>query len=121
MSSKEMPVCEVPCTHEDLIRHVQKEMPSVEKLYDLSDLFRIFGDSSRIRILYLLSVSDMCVCDMASLLDLTISAVSHQLRLLKQARLVRYRKSGKTVIYALDDDHVKSILSQGMDHINETK
>ena len=117
----EVPVCETFCKHDDLLSEVEKKMPSIEQLYDLADLFRIFGDTSRIRILSLLSLHEMCVCDIATALELTVSAVSHQLRILKQARLVRYRKSGKSVIYALDDDHVKSILLQGIEHISEDK
>lgn len=121
MNQKNAPVCEETRTHKEIIDQAQLNLPPQEQLYDLADLFRIFGDSSRIRILSLLSIHEMCVCDMAAILNMTISAVSHQLRILKQARLVRYRKSGKSVIYALDDDHVKSIILQGMEHINEDK
>jgi ArsR family transcriptional regulator len=90
-----------------------------DQLYDLADLFRMFGDTTRIRILYLLFESELCVCDLAKLLGVTQSAVSHQLRALKDAKLVRFRRAGKTVFYALDDDHVRSILALGMEHILE--
>ena len=90
-----------------------------EELYDLAELFRIFGDSTRIRILYVLFESEMCVCDIAQLLGMTQSAISHQLRLLKNARLVKARREGKTVFYALADDHVKTIIGQGLDHVRE--
>ncbi len=90
-----------------------------ELLYDLAELYKIFGDSTRIRILYALFEKEMCVNDIAESLSMTMSAISHQLRILKQARLVRYRKDGKTVFYALADDHVKSIMEMGMEHISE--
>lgn len=90
-----------------------------EKLYDLADLFRLFGDSTRVRILYALIESPLCVCDIAGRLDMTQSAISHQLRLLKQAKLIKSKRSGKAVMYSLADDHVRTILGQGMDHIRE--
>ncbi len=111
--------CDEFCTHADLIGKVKPELPEEEKLYDLAELFKIFGDSTRIRILYVLFESEVCVCDIAEVLGMTQSAISHQLRLLKQAKLVRSRREGKTVYYALADDHVRTILGQGMDHINE--
>ena len=94
-------------------------MPDDEVLYELADLFRVFGDSSRIKILYALHDSELCVQDLANAVQLSQSAVSHQLRVLKDSKLVRFRRDGKTVYYALDDDHVRSILSMGMDHIEE--
>ena len=94
-------------------------MPDDEVLYELADLFRVFGDSTRIKILYALFESELCVGDLAQLLDVSQSAVSHQLRVLKDSKLVRFRREGKTVFYALDDDHVRSILSMGIDHIEE--
>ena len=94
-------------------------MPEEEKLYDLAELFKVFGDSTRIRILYALFESEMCVFDIAQLLSMTQSAISHQLRILKQARLVRNRREGKQIYYSLADDHVRTIIGQGMDHINE--
>jgi DNA-binding transcriptional ArsR family regulator len=97
----------------------QKRDLDDERLYDLADLFRLFGDSTRVRILYALLDNPLCVCDIAASLNMTQSAISHQLRLLKQAKLVRARRSGRTVSYSLADDHVRTILGQGMDHIGE--
>ena len=94
-------------------------MPNEELLYDLAELYKVFGDSTRIKILYLLFESEMCVCDIAQILNMSISAISHQLRVLKQAQLVRFRRDGRTVFYALADDHVRTILGQGMEHICE--
>ena len=111
--------CDETCLHREIVERVQPELPDEESLYDLAELFKVFGDSTRIRILYLLFESEMCVCDMAALLNVTQSAVSHQLRILKQARLVRNRREGKTVYYYLADDHVRTIIGQGMDHIRE--
>lgn len=111
--------CDLPCTHEDIIERVRAELPDEDTLYDLTELFRIFGDSTRVRILYLLFASEMCVCDMAALLGLTQSAVSHQLRALKNVRLVKARREGKTVFYSLADDHVKVIINQGLEHVRE--
>ena len=95
------------------------DMPDDEVLYELADLFRVFGDSTRIKILYALHDNELCVQDIANAVALSQSAVSHQLRVLKDSKLVRFRREGKTVYYALDDDHVRSILSMGMDHIEE--
>ena len=111
--------CELMCAHEEIVEKVQKEMPDEDTLYDLTELFRIFGDSTRIRILYVLFEAEMCVCDIAALLGMTQSAISHQLRALKNARLVSSRREGKTVFYALADDHVKTIIDQGLEHILE--
>ena len=88
-------------------------------LYDLADLFKIFSDTTRIKILYVLSEHSMCVCDIATLLNMTVSAVSHQLKILKTAKLVKHKKEGKTVFYSLCDDHVKTIINNGLEHINE--
>ena len=111
--------CDSICPHEDIIARVRAELPDEDTLYDLTELFRIFGDSTRVRILYLLFASEMCVCDMAALLGLTQSAVSHQLRALKNVRLVKARREGKTVFYSLADDHVKTIINQGLEHVRE--
>lgn len=111
--------CDEICTHGEIIGAVRPEMPVDEKLYDLAELFKIFGDTTRIRILYVLFEAEMCVCDIAEVLQMTQSAISHQLRLLKQAKLVRNRREGKTVYYALADDHVRTIIGQGMEHIEE--
>jgi ArsR family transcriptional regulator, lead/cadmium/zinc/bismuth-responsive transcriptional repressor len=111
--------CDCNVIHEDIVNTVRKKMPSEENLYDLAELFTVFGDTTRIRILWALAASEMCVCDIAVLLNMTQSAISHQLRVLKQARLVKYRKDGKVVYYSLDDAHVKQIFDQGLVHINE--
>ena len=111
--------CEFILAHDEIVEKVQKEMPSEDTLYDLTELFRIFGDSTRIRILYVLFEAEMCVCDIAALLGMTQSAISHQLKALKNARLVKSRREGKTVFYALADDHVKTIIDQGLEHILE--
>lgn len=94
-------------------------VPEDEVLYALADLFRVFGDSSRIKILYALHDTELCVQDIAAAVQMSQSAVSHQLRVLKDSKLVRFRREGKTVYYALDDDHVRSILSMGMEHVEE--
>lgn len=111
--------CELMCAHEEIVEKVQKEMPDEDTLYDLTELFHIFGDSTRIRILYVLFEAEMCVCDIAALLGMTQSAISHQLRALKNAKLVTSRREGKTVFYSLADDHVKTIIDQGLEHILE--
>ena len=105
--------------HEDVIEDVQKKLPKDEKLYDLAEFFRVFGDSTRIKILYVLLQSEMCVYDIASLLGMTQSAISHQLRVLKQMQLVKFRREGKTIFYSLSDSHIETILNQGMEHICE--
>lgn len=117
--SDTVPHCETIQAHEDIITKVMEQMPDEELLYDLAELFKVFGDSTRIKILYLLFESEMCVCDIAQLLNMTVSAISHQLRVLKQSQLVRFRRDGKTVYYSLADEHVRSILAQGMDHVCE--
>lgn len=105
--------------HSDVIDKVNETMPEEEILYDLAELFKIFGDSTRIKILYVLFESEMCVFDISQLLNMSMSAISHQLRILKQAQLVKFRREGKTVFYSLADDHVRTILGNGMDHICE--
>ncbi|MBP3602754.1 MAG: helix-turn-helix transcriptional regulator [Lachnospiraceae bacterium] len=105
--------------HEDIVQQVNQEIPDEEMLYDLADFFKVFADSTRIKILYVLLCSEMCVCDLAQILNMTQSAISHQLRTLKQMDLVKNRREGKTIFYSLADEHIKSILSQGMEHINE--
>ena len=114
----EVPV-NAAATGEALRARVQDEMPDEESLYDLAELFKVFGDTTRIRILYVLFESEMCVCDIAAVLSMTQSAISHQLKVLKQARLVRSRREGKQIYYFLADDHVRTIIGQGMDHVNE--
>ena len=111
--------CDFIHAHEDIVEQVRQRMPGEDALYDLTELFRIFGDSTRVRILYVLLESEMCVCDIAVLLGMTQSAISHQLRALKNARLVKSRREGKTVFYSLTDDHVKTIIDQGLEHVSE--
>ncbi len=121
MAKKIQPIerCDCNVIHEDILNQVRDKMPREESLYDLAELFKVFGDSTRIRILWALHESEMCVCDIAVLLNMTQSAISHQLRVLKQANLVKNRKEGKGVYYSLVDDHVREIFDQGLIHINE--
>ena len=107
----EVECCEFLQVHQDVVDEVIKRMPDEDLLMDLSELFKVFGDSTRIKILYVLLESDMCVCDLAQILNMTQSAISHQLRILKQSKLVKNRREGKTVIYSLADGHVRSIIS----------
>ena len=95
------------------------QVPTEEELYDLAELFKVFGDSTRIKILYVLVESDMSVGDIAQALNMTQSSISHQLRVLKQSRLVRFRREGKNIVYSLSDDHVHTIMSQGLEHLEE--
>ena len=111
--------CEITQVHQGAVDQVRQVLPPDEVLSDLADLFKIFGDSTRIKILYALLRSELCVCDIADLLGLTQSAISHQLRSLKQSRLVKARREGKTVFYSLADGHVRTILDQGMEHVAE--
>lgn len=111
--------CNCSIIHEDVVNKVKADMPQEEKLYDLADLFKVLGDSTRVKILCALFQAEMCVCDIAALLGMNQSAISHQLRVLKQARLVKYRKDGKVVYYSLEDEHVKRIFDQGLIHIDE--
>ena len=116
---QELERCEFQFVHEDVVNAVQGQMPKDEVLYDLAELFKVFGDSTRVKILYVLFESEMCVCDIAQLLNMSQSAISHQLRALKQSKLVKYRREGKTVFYSLADGHVRTILGQGMEHVAE--
>ena len=112
-------VCEFMHVHDEIVDKVEKVMPQEQELLDLAEFFKVFGDSTRIKILYALSQSEMCVCDIATLLQMGQSAISHQLRVLKQMRLVNFRRDGKTVFYSLSDGHIQTILAQGMEHISE--
>ena len=105
--------------HEDILSRVNEAMPDDEILYDLAELFKIFGDSTRIKILYVLLESEMCVCDIAQLLGMTQSAISHQLRVLRGGNLVRSRRDGKSVFYSLSDDHVRTVVRTATEHIRE--
>ncbi len=116
---KKISICEITTIHEDVIQKVKENMPEENVLYDLGDFFKLLGDGTRIKILNALFYSEMCVCDIAALLGMTQSAISHQLRVLKQGRLVKHRKEGKSVYYSLDDEHIKHIIEQGLTHIKE--
>lgn len=105
--------------HQDIVEKVAKVMPDESILYDTAELLKVFGDPTRIRIIFVLGQSEMCVCDIANLLGMTQSAISHQLRVLKQARLVKARRSGKTIFYSLCDDHVQKILNCAIEHVKE--
>ncbi len=113
------PHCMCREIHSERIAHAENGMPAEEELFSLADLFKIFADSTRIRILYVLYETELCVCDIAQMLGMQVSAISHQLRVLKQARLVKFRRSGKTVYYSLSDSHIHAILAQGTEHIRE--
>ena len=118
-TAKEIGTCGYLHVHEDFARDVMAKLPKEEELYDLADFFKVFGDSTRVKILNVLLCAEMCVCDIARILGLSQSAVSHQLRFLKQMKLVTARRDGKTVFYTLADSHIGSILSQGLEHIRE--
>ena len=107
------------CVHPEVVERVTSEMPPDETLYDLAELFKVFGDSTRIKILYALFEAELCVGDIAQLLGLTQTAVSHQLRVLKNNKLVKFRREGKIIFYSLADDHVHRIIGQGMEHVAE--
>ncbi len=119
MAINDVECCETFQTHEELLALVNANMPQEDKLYDLAELFKVFGDSTRIRILYVLFEAEVCVCDLAQALNMTQSAISHQLRILKQSRLVKSRREGKSVFYSLADAHVRTIIAQGREHIEE--
>ena len=112
-------VCDGFEFHEDLLKIVNETLPEETELYDLAELFKVFGDSTRIRILFVLFEAEVCVCDLAKVLKMTQSAISHQLRILKQNKLVKSRREGKSIFYSLADDHVRTIINQGRDHIEE--
>ncbi len=111
--------CDCSSIHEDVVMAVRKNMPDEDKLIDLADVFKIFSDSTRVKILYALIQAEMCVCDISALLGMSKSSVSHQLRILKQSNLVKYRKDGRIIYYSLADEHVESIFNEGMVHISE--
>ena len=119
MAINDVEHCEACEIHEDKIKLVSEHMPDEDELYDLAELFKIFGDSTRIRILFVLFETEVCVCDLAKALNMTQSAISHQLRILKQNKLVKSRREGKSVFYSLADDHVRTIVDQGREHIEE--
>lgn len=111
--------CDFIHAHPEVVESVRGALPGDGVLRDLAELFKIFGDATRVKILYVLLEAEMCVCDIAQLLGMTQSAISHQLRVLKQSKLIKNRREGKTVFYSLADAHVRAIISQGMDHVTE--
>lgn len=116
---KETDRCNCNVIHEEVVNEVKDKLPKEETLYDLAELFKVFGDTTRIKIICALYEAEMCVCDLAVLLNMTQSAISHQLRTLKANRLVKFRRSGKVVYYSLDDEHIMKIFNQGLDHVSE--
>ena len=112
-------ICSCQELHGDLLERVHKGMPKEESLYAAAELFRLFGDSTRIRILSVLSCAEVCVCDLSQTLGMTTSAISHQLKLLRQGKLVKCRREGKSIFYSLADDHVRTIIQQGLKHVEE--
>jgi ArsR family transcriptional regulator len=119
LSGKAPPSCDCDVIHEETVKKVRKTMPKEEDFYDLADLYKMFADSTRVRILWALSHENLCVCDIAVLLGMTKSAISHQLKALRLSNLVKYKKQGKIVYYSLADGHVKDILAKGFEHIKE--
>ena len=119
MAINDVEHCEVHNVHRELVDRIGKEMPPEDELYDLAELFKVFGDSTRIKILFALFESEMCVCDIAETLNMTQSAISHQLKILKQNKLIKGRREGKHIFYSLADDHVRSIIAEGREHIEE--
>ena len=119
MAMNDVECCDFYQVHEDVVKAVTAKMPDEDELYDLAEIFKVFGDSTRIKILYVLFESEMCVCDIAQLLNMNQSAISHQLKILKQNRLVKSRREGKAVFYSLADGHVRTIINQGLEHIEE--
>ena len=117
--TKESLCCDTEEIHEELLKIVDETMPDETELDSLAELFKVFGDPTRIRILFVLFETEVCVCDLARALNMTQSAVSHQLRILKQSRLVNNRREGKTMFYSLADDHVRTMIAQGREHILE--
>jgi ArsR family transcriptional regulator len=116
---KKIPLCDCDVIHENLVKRVRRRMPKEEDFNDLADLYKMFSDSTRVRILWALSREEMCVCDITVLLGMTKSAISHQLKSLRLANLVKYKKLGKEVYYSLADNHVKDIFRKGFEHIHE--
>jgi len=119
MSPHDQALCDCDVIHEDVVERVRSAMPEGSNFYKLANLYKMFSDNTRVRILWALSCESMCVCDLAVLLGMTKSAISHQLKSLRLSNLVRYDKQGKVVYYSLADDHVRDIFEKGFEHINE--
>ena len=118
---KDIETCEGEVIHEDVVKKVKATFPKDEMIFDLADFYKIFGDTTRVKILYALDKSELCVCDISALLGMSISAVSHQLRALRESDLVRTKRDGKVIYYSLADEHVRSILECGIEHLEEKK
>lgn len=112
-------ICEINIIHEEIVNKVRNIIPKDELIYDLAEFFKVFADSTRVKIIYALMENELCVCDIAAVIGTTQSAISHQLRILKQSKLVKYRKVGKVVYYTLDDEHISEIVKKGCEHIEE--
>ena len=112
-------MCEITTIHKDMVNKVKNSIPGDELIYDLAEFFKVFADSTRMKIIYALMEGELCVCDIATVVGTTQSAISHQLRILKQSKLVKYRKDGKVVYYSLDDEHIAEIVKKGREHIEE--
>ena len=119
MNKEQLDMCEISVIHDDVLARVREKMPPEEPVYEVSELFKVFGDSTRSRIICALNIEEMCVCDLAALLNMTHSAVSHQLRILKVSRIVKSRKEGRVVYYSLDDTHIAEIFATAFDHVME--
>lgn len=112
-------ICELNIIHQEVVEEVKKIIPKDDVIYDLAEFFKVFADSTRMKIIYALMEDELCVCDIAAVVGTTQSAISHQLRILKQSKLVKYRKDGKVVYYSLDDEHISEIVKKGREHIEE--
>ena len=121
MTKMEIECCDTVVVHDDVICKIQQSMPEESVLKDLADFYKVFGDPTRVRILYVLLQQEVCVCDLAAILGMTQSAISHQLKILKDAKLVGNRREGKTIYYFLLDDHVRTIIAQGFEHLIEER
>lgn len=112
-------LCEITIIHEDVVKEVKKIMPEDDEIYDLAEFFKVFADSTRMKMIYALMENELCVCDLANIVNTTQSAISHQLKILRQSKLVKFRKEGKVVYYSLDDEHISQIVKKGREHIEE--
>ena len=119
LSKNNIEKCNCTIIHDEVVNEVREKLPKETTLYNLAELFKVFGDTTRVKILYSLFEQEMCVCDISALLNMTQSAISHQLRVLKQARLVKFRREGKVIYYSLDDNHIKHIFNEGLNHVLE--
>ena len=119
MHSEHSEICDCEQIHQDAVSLVHSKLPEEDPIYEVAELFKVFGDSTRARIICALSISELCVCDLACLLNMTQSAISHQLRFLKQARIVKNRRAGKSVYYSLDDEHIRQLFDIAFEHVME--